>query len=62
MRTFDKNYNVEPEIYDGLELVDEIVDFLNDIRLALELGEDISTFLRNLDPPFDPLKTFGKYC
>jgi hypothetical protein len=62
MRTFNPEYNVEPEIYDGLEIIDDIIDFLNDIKLALDLEEDITLFLHNLDPPFDPLKTFGKYC
>jgi hypothetical protein len=47
-----------PELVACLELVYEILDNLEDIRIGLENGLDPSTFL---DPPFDPLQTFGKY-
>ena len=59
MRTFNQNYNVEPETHDCLELINEIIDFLIDIRLALELEEDLTILLH---PPFDPFRTIGKYC
>ena len=59
MRTFDQNYNVEPETRNCLELIDEIIDFLIDIRLALELEEDLMILLH---PHFDPFRTIGKYC
>jgi len=36
--------------------IDEILDDLQDIKLALELGEDLSSLLY-----FDPFKTIGKY-
>jgi hypothetical protein len=55
---FNQTYNVNWELCECLELVYEILDFLDDIRLALELEEEIMTLLH---PPFDPFKTFGKY-
>jgi len=55
---FDQQYNVNWELCECLELVYEILDFLDDIRLALELGEDLTNILH---PPFDPFKTIGKY-
>ena len=39
-------------------LLDDILDGLQDIKLALTLNEELTSLL---DPPFDPLKTFGKY-
>jgi len=41
-----------------LDILYEILDDLEDIRIGLEKGLDISTFL---PPPFDPLRTVGKY-
>jgi hypothetical protein len=55
---FDQLYNVNNELCECLELVYEILDFLDDIRLALELQEDIIALL---NPPFDPFRTIGKY-
>jgi hypothetical protein len=55
---FDQDYNVNWELCECLELVYEILDFLDDIRLALELREDIASLL---NPPFDPFRTIGKY-
>jgi len=54
---FDQTYNVNGELCECLELVYEILDLLDDIRLALELEENITTLLQTLYPPFDPLKT-----
>ena len=42
-----------------LDTLYEILDNLEDIRIGLEKGQDISTFLA---PAFDPFKTIGKYC
>ena len=57
---FDRTYNVEPPFYSCLELVYEILEDLEDIRIALEKGRDPSFFLfPNLG--FDPFKTIGKY-
>ena len=41
-----------------LELVYEILDDLEDIRITLEKGQDLTVLLA---PTFDPLRTFGKY-
>jgi hypothetical protein len=56
--TFDQLYNVNWEVYECLDLVYEILLWLDDIKLALELGESI-TYAAS--PSFDSLKTFGKY-
>jgi hypothetical protein len=42
-----------------LELVYEILDSLEDIRLGLERGKEITEILH---PQFDPFKMIGKYC
>ena len=58
---FDQKYNVELIFYTCLERVYEILDDLEDIRIALEKGRNPDFFL----PPnngFDPFKTIGKYC
>jgi hypothetical protein len=68
--SFDQRFNVNWEIIECLEITYEILDDLQDIRIGLERGLDISTFLSPdfsplitfLPPPFDPLQTFGKYC
>lgn len=60
---FDRQYNVDKEIHKGLDLVDEALDFLNDINLALRLGEnltDVFHLIYLIHPPFNPLKTFGR--
>jgi len=58
---FDQQYNVELKFYVCLELVYEILDDLEDIRIALEKGRNPDFFLfPNLG--FDPFKTIGKYC
>jgi hypothetical protein len=57
--TFNQTYNVNWELCECLDILYEILDFLDDIRLALELEEDIDKLL---NPPFDPFKTIGKYC
>jgi hypothetical protein len=41
-----------------LYLIDDILSELEDIRLALERGRNPSDILY---PPFNPLKTIGKY-
>lgn len=46
------------ELAECLEIVYEILDDLEDIRLALEQGLPLDVFLT---PTFDPLATFGKY-
>jgi hypothetical protein len=56
--TVDRMNNVTPEFLTCVYLVEDILDSLDDIKLAILLGEDLTKLL---DPPFDPLKTFGKY-
>jgi hypothetical protein len=56
---FDRQYNVNWELCECLELVYEIMDNLEDIKIALEKGKRITDILF---PPFDPFKTIGKYC
>ena len=68
--SFHQQFNVNWEIIECLEIMYKILDNLQDIRIGLERGLDISTFLSPnfsplitfLPPPFDPLQTFGKYC
>jgi hypothetical protein len=55
---FDQQYNVNWELVECLELVYEILDDLEDIRIALIEGKDPSHILF---PPFDPFRTIGKY-
>jgi hypothetical protein len=55
--SFNQQYNVNWEIIDCLEIVYDILDFLEDIRIALCEEEDLSLIL---SPPFDPFKTIGK--
>jgi hypothetical protein len=47
------------DIFDCLETIYDILGDLEDIRLALCKGKNPSDIL---SPPFDPLKTIGKYC
>jgi len=51
-------YNVDRELYFCLELIYEILIDLEDIKDDLEKGKNITNILH---PPFDPLKTVGKY-
>jgi hypothetical protein len=57
---FDPLYNVEEEFYTCLELVYEILNDLEDIRIALEEGRNPDFFLFPT-LGFDPFKTIGKY-
>jgi len=58
MDSFDQLFNVNWELAECLELVYEILDNLEDIRIALEEGKDPALILF---PPFDPFRTIGKY-
>ena len=51
---FDQIYNVNWELCQCLELVYEVLDSLDDIRIALERRVEITHIL---NPPFDPLRT-----
>jgi hypothetical protein len=56
--TLDRTYTITPEFWTCVCHVEDILDFLSDIRLAILLGEDLTKLL---NPPFDPFKTIGKY-
>jgi len=56
----DNEYNVELVFYDCMELVYEILDNLEDIKIALEQGRNPDFFL-SPNFGFDPFKTVGKY-
>ena len=52
-----QQYDMDKELLDWLE----IIFFLNDIKLALELDEDLVPIIHPpFDPPFDPFKTIVK--
>ena len=53
-----QQYNMDKELSDCLEIIYNLIFFLNDIKLALELDEEVPI----IHPPFDPFKTIGKYC
>jgi hypothetical protein len=50
--------NVDRELFECLEVLYEILIVLEDIRKDLRNGKTITQILH---PPFDPLKTIGKY-
>jgi hypothetical protein len=53
-------YNVDEEFFECLELMYDILDFLSDIKLALELDEDLGPIIHPPfipRPPFDPFLT-----
>ena len=58
-----QQYDMDKELLDCLEIIYDLIFFLNDIKLALELDEDLVPIIHPpFDPPFDPFKTIGKYC
>lgn len=59
MPSCDPLYNVNWELFDCLEILSEILNDLESIRIALVREKDLSHILF---PPFDPFKTIGKYC
>ena len=69
MPSFEQQVNVNWEFDLCLEMLHGILDNLQNIRIGLERGLDISTFLSPdfsplitfFPPPFDPLQTIGKY-
>jgi hypothetical protein len=59
--TFNQTYNVNWELCECLDILYEILDFLDDIRLALELEEDIDKeFSTHLLIPSKPLENTAK--
>ena len=69
MPSFDQQVNMNWEFNLCLETLYGILDDLQDIRISLERGLDISSFLSPnfcplitfFPPPFDLLQTIGKY-
>jgi hypothetical protein len=55
---FHPEYNVNWELCECLEVVYEILEELEDIITGLEKGKSITDILH---PPFNPLKTIGRY-
>ena len=59
MATFDQTYNVNKELCACLELVYEILDGLDDIKVILWKRKELTEIL---SPQSNPFKTIGKYC
>ena len=53
-----QQYNVDEELLDCLEIIYDLIDFLDDIRLVLETEKDLTPIIHR---PFNPFKTIGKY-
>ena len=49
------------ELEEIKEVVDDVMELFMYIKLALALGEEFPTIIALVNPPFDPLKTLGKY-
>ena len=56
--SFDQTYNVNWELCECLETLYEMLDYLEEIILALEKGKSITDAL---NPTFDPFRTIRKY-
>ena len=54
---YDREYNVDRQLWKIMNVVDDALELFQDIKLALELGEDFQTIIALIDPPFDPFKT-----
>ena len=59
MPTWDLQYNVNCELWEFRDHMYELQGLLIDIRLAFLFAENITDILH---PPFDSLRTIGKYC
>ena len=53
-----QQYNVDEELLDCLKIIYDLIDFLDDIRLALEKEKDLIPIFHR---PFNPFKAIGKY-
>ena len=53
-----QQYNVDEELLDCLEIIYDLIDFLDGIRLVLETEKDLTHIIHQ---PFDPFITIGKY-
>lgn len=55
-----QKYTIDEEFFLCLEFLYELLDFLDDIRLALELEEDLGPLIYSpiiIPPTFDPFRT-----
>jgi len=53
-------YNIDEEFLECLELVYDVLDFLSDIKLALDMDENLGLIIHPPlvpRPPFDPFLT-----
>ena len=41
-----QQYNVDEELLDCLEIIYDLIDFLNNIRLALEMEKDLTPIIQ----------------
>ena len=53
-----QHYNMDEELLDCLEIIYDLINFFDDIRLALETEKDLIPIIHW---PFNPFKTIGKY-
>ena len=53
-----QQHNVDEELLDCLEIIYDLIDFLDNIRLALETEKGLTPIIHQ---PFNPFKTIGKY-
>ena len=57
---FTQKYDIDEEFFLCLEFLYDLLDFLDDIRLALELDEDLGLLIHSpivIPPTFDPFQT-----
>ena len=53
-----QQYNMDKELLDCLEIIYNLINFLDNLRLVLETEKDLVPIIHQ---PFDPFKTIGKY-
>ena len=53
-----QQYNMDKGLLDCFEIIYDLIDFLDDIRLVLETEKDLTPIIHQ---PFDPFKTIGNY-
>ena len=53
-----QQYNMDEELLYCLEIIYDLIDFLDDIRFVLETEKDLTPIIHQT---FDPFKTIGKY-
>ena len=52
-----QQYNMDKELLDCLEIIYNLIDFLDDIRLALETEKDLTPLSTDLSTPSKPLES-----